>query len=241
MGQRKIRIDRDRTLVERQGPYRAVSRFVAGAVGLQRFERRRRRILERHRVSLDGGERFANSRSEPRRHLAECAQHIFFPRRLCLLVGEDVPGRAVGCAQPEDVLAAKRRNRSLQDRRTARPNAHDPRNVGGQSCIRRLVHQWQRSSDALVGDQAEERRLLELHRKALSQRFVEHRIAGRVGELSEHDAVLVGERSPVADRSCSPQRPERLRRRSSGERLSNGRVLSRAADRGPSALSPIRL
>ena len=94
---------------------------------------------------------------------------------------------------PRTQLAAKRRNRSLQDRRTARPNAHDPRNVGGQSCICRLVHQSQRSANAIVGDQTEERRLLELHREALSQRFVEHRIAGRVGELGEHDAVLVGE------------------------------------------------
>ena len=195
MGQRKIGIDRDRTLKKRQGTYvrAGKARFESGAVGLQRFERRRRRF-ERRRVSLDGGERFANPRSEPSRHLAERAQHIFFPRRLCLLVGEDVPGRAVGGVQPEDVLTAKRRNRSLQDRRAARPNAHDPRNVGGQSCIRRLVHQWQRSSDAFVGDEAQERRLLKLHRESLSERIVEHRIARRVGELGEHDRVLVGER-----------------------------------------------
>ena len=96
--------------------------------------------------------------------------------------------------QPEDVLTAKCRNRSLQDRRAARPNAHHPRNVGGQSCIRRLVHQWQRPPDAFVGDEAQERRLLKLHRESLSERIVEHRVAGRVGELSEHDAVRVGER-----------------------------------------------
>ena len=210
MGHRKIGIDRDRTLKQRQGTYARAGngRFESGAVGLQRFERRRRRFLERRRVSLDGGERFANSRSEPSRHLAERAQDIFFPRRLCLLVGEDVAGRAVGRAQPEDVLTAKRRDRSLQDRGAARPDAHAPRNVGGQSCIRRLVHQWQRSSDAFVGDEAEERRLLKLHRESLSERIVEHRIAGRVGELGEHDRVLVGERRRTA---ASRSRP-RLRR-----------------------------
>ena len=72
------------------------------------------------------------------------------------------------------------------------------RNVGSQSRIRRLVHQRQRSSDAFVGDEAEERRLLELHRESLSQRIVEHRIAGRVGELGEHDRVLVGQRRRTA-------------------------------------------
>ena len=142
---------------------------------------------------LDGGERFSNSRSKPRRNLTECAQHIFFPRRLRLLVGEDVAGRAVCRAQAEDVLTAKRRDRSFQDGRAAGPDAHALRNVGSQSRIRRLVHQWQRSSDALLGDEAEERRLLKLHRQSLSQRIVEHRIAGRVGELGEHDRVLVGQ------------------------------------------------
>ena len=179
---------------QRQGTYRAgKGRLHSGAVGLQRFERRRRR-LERRRVSLDGGERFAHPRSEPSRHLAERAQNIFFPRRLCLLVGEDVPGRAVGGAQPEDVLTAKRRNRSLQDRRTARPNAHDPRNVGGQSCIRRLVHQWQRSPDAFVGDEAQERRLLKLHRESVSERIVEHRVARPIDKVRKDNRVLVRQR-----------------------------------------------
>ena len=100
--------------------------------------------------------------------------------------------------QPEDVLTAKRRDRSFQDRRAAGPDAHDPRNVGSQSCIRRLVHQQQRSSDAVVRHEAEERRLLELNRESLPERLVEHRIAGRVGELAEHDRVLVGERRRTA-------------------------------------------
>ena len=64
---------------------------------------------------LDGGERFAHSRSETRRHLTECAQDIFFPRRLRLLVGEDVARRAVLRAQAKDVLTAERRDRSFQD------------------------------------------------------------------------------------------------------------------------------
>ena len=147
---------------------------------------------------LDGGERFTHSRSETRRHLAECAQDLFFPCRLGLLVGEDVARRAVLRAQAEDVLTAERRDRSFQDGGAGGPDAHAPRNVGSQSRIRRLVHQRQRSPDAFVGDEAEERRLLELHRESLSERLVEHRVARRVGELGEHDRVLVGERRRTA-------------------------------------------
>ena len=110
-------------------------------------------------------------------------------------------------AQAEDVLTAERRDRSFQDGGAGGPDAHALRNVGSQPRIRRLVHQQQRSSDAVVGDEAEERRLLELYRESLSQRIVEHRIAGRVGELGEHDRVLVGERRrTAADRSRPRQR-----------------------------------
>ena len=53
-------------------------------------------------------------------------------------------------------------------------------------------------SDTVVRHEAEERRLLELHRESLSERTVEHRVAGRVGELGEYDGVLVGERRRTA-------------------------------------------
>ena len=106
---------------------------------------------------LDGGERFSHSRSKAPGNLTEGAQDLFLPCRLRLLVGEDVAGRAVRRAQAKDVLSAERRDRSFQDGGAAGPDAHALRNVGSQSRIRRLVHQRQRSSDAFVGDEAEER------------------------------------------------------------------------------------
>ena len=149
---------------------------------------------------LDGGERFSDSRSETDRNLTERAQDIFFPCRLRLLVGEDVAGRAVLRAQAKDVLTSEHRDRSFQNGGAAGPDAYVLRKVGSQSRIRRLVHQRQRSSDAFLGDEAEERRLLELNRESLSQRVVEHRVAGRVGELGEDDRVLVRERRWLATR-----------------------------------------
>ena len=214
---------------------------MSGAVGLQRFERRRRRFRERRRVFLDGGERFSNSRSKTRRNLTECAQDLFFPCRLRLLVGEDVAGRAVLRAQAEDVLTAERRDRSFQDGGAAGPDAHALRNVGSQSRIRRLVHQRQRSSDALVGDEAEERRLLKLHRESLSQRIVEHRIAGRVGELGEHDRVLVGQRRRSRIEDVAHHSGGRRRRRQR-QRQPSARVPSRGCGSRPvSAESDPRL
>ena len=161
MGQRKIGIDRDRTLKKRQGTYRAgKGRFHSGAVGLQRFERRRRRF-ERRRVSLDGGERFANARPEPRRHLAERAQNIFFPRRL-------VPARRRACPRSRSWLRAARGRTDCRapqsiPRRTAAPPVRTQMSRATSAVSRAsagwLIN-WQRSADAFVGDEAQERRLL---------------------------------------------------------------------------------
>ena len=79
---------------------------------------------------LDGGERFANSRSKTRRHFTQCDQDLFFARRLRLLVGEDVPRGAVLRPQTKDVLTAERRDRSLQDGGATRPSADALRQVG---------------------------------------------------------------------------------------------------------------
>ena len=164
---------------------------------------------------LDGGERFADSRSEAARNLTECAQDLFLPRRLRLLVGEDVAGRAVLRAQSEDVLTAEARDRAFQDGGARGPHADVLRDLGSQPRIRRLVHQTQRSSDPFVGDEAEERRLLQLHRQSLPQRLVEHRIACLVGEIGEDDRVLVGEFRGAVEVEDTPRRttPESPRRR----------------------------
>src|SRR4029453_27234 len=105
--------------------------------------------------------------------MTEGAQDIFFPCRLRLLVAEDVAGRAILRAQSDDILTTERRDRSFEDGGAPGPGAHALRNIGSQSRIRRLVHQRQHSSDAVVGDEAEEGRLLELYRESLSQRLVE--------------------------------------------------------------------
>ena len=135
--------------------------------------------------------RFAHAPPEPARNLTERAEDIFLPSRLRLLVGENVAGGAVLGAQPDD--AECRGLRSIHQRPRRSPSARTRHEQVGSVAHPPLLHQRQRSPDALLRDQAEERRLLELDRESLSQRLVEHGIAGRIGEIAEHDRVLVGE------------------------------------------------
>ena len=67
------------------------------------------------------------------------------------------------------------------------------RDLRSQPRIFRLSHQSQRLLDLLVRNQAEKRRLLQLHGQSLAQRVVKHRIAGLVVEIGQDDGVLVGE------------------------------------------------
>ena len=64
--------------------------------------------------------------------------------------------------------------------------AREPRVLG-------LRHQGQRLRHALIGEQVQKRRLLQLRRQPLPQRAVEHRIARGVREIGEHDGVFLGQ------------------------------------------------
>ena len=148
-----------------------------------------------------------------------------------LLLVEEISGSAVLGAETEHVLAAEARNRSRDDRGASSPDAEVARNIVGQSRAGGLPHQLERLADAFLRHDAQKRRLLELHREPLAQRFVEHRVAGRVREIGEDDGVLVGQLRRTmqvhvaADnrrdesRACrcqqqgSPQRPSRRRSR----------------------------
>jgi hypothetical protein len=157
-------------------------------------------------VLFDRGQRFTYTRAKTDRDLTERAEHVFLAVGLRLLIGEHVAGAAVPGAQSDDVLTAKACDRSLDHRSARGPHAHALRDRGRQARVGRLVHQQKRSPHAVVGDQVEERRLPELYRESLPQRLVEHRIAGRVVELGEHERVPVGQRRGAAD-GDDPPRP----------------------------------
>ena len=130
----------------------------------QRLDRRRRRLLERGAMLLDGGERFSDPRSKPDGDLAQRLEHIFLARRLHLLLVEDVAGAAARCAKAQHVLGPDGRDRTFQHGCARRPLADFTGYRGRQRCGRRLSHQRQDVLNPLVGDKTEERRLLKLDR-----------------------------------------------------------------------------
>ena len=96
--------------------------------------------------------------------------------------------------------------------------------------FRWLLHQPQRALDALIGQQREERRLLQLHGHGLPQRVVEHRVAGRVREVCDEHGVARGERGRRRGRQeeVPADGGEESPRRAS---ISHGRVRSRSGRR----------
>ena len=114
------------------------------------------------------------------------------------MLASDSPLDAVDRLERQKVLRANLRNRTLEDGGAPRPLAEFPRNLRCEFCIRLLAHQLQGLLDLLVGDNAEEGRLFQLHGKPLPQRAVKNRVAGRVREIGEDDRVLVRQRVGLA-------------------------------------------
>ncbi len=100
-----------------------------------------------------------------------------------LLGVEDLAAVAVGCPQAEDVLVAESRYGAFDDRCAAQPLANVAAQYRGEPHVSGLTHQREYGTNALVGDEAEEGRLLELHDHALAQRAVEYGLTGEVREV----------------------------------------------------------
>ena len=62
-----------------------------------------------------------------------------------------------------------------------------------QAGVFRLGHQDERLSDALVGDEIQKWRLLQLSREALTESAIKDGFTGGVGKVSEDDGIFVGE------------------------------------------------
>ena len=158
-------------------------------------------------------QRFAHLGSELARDLTERVQDIFSPRRHRLLLVQNAAGIAVPGAQAQHVLAAEAGDRAIQNC-GARGSLTDLlREFRSQPRLLRLSHQRQLLLDLPVRNQAEERRLLKLHRQSLAQRVVEDRVTSLVVEIRENNRVLLGERRRAVEPGSS------LRPRSASARL----------------------
>ena len=163
----------------------------AVAVRFKCLERPCRRVFERFIMLCNRSERFADTCSERAGDQAQCAQHVFFPSGLHLLLVEDVPSAAVPGAQSQNILASETGQRAFQDGSARGSLADLLCDLGSQRRVSRLTHQMQRPLNTLLRNEAEKGRLFELHGEALAECSVEHWIACPVFEISEDDRIFL--------------------------------------------------
>src|ERR1700730_19221103 len=93
--------------------------FLAHAVSLQRFQRRRSRLLNRCVKPLNGSERFAEPYPKARGSFPKGVKNVLFPRSLPLLTRKGISAGTIHGVQTNHVLAAQAPNCPGQDRRTS--------------------------------------------------------------------------------------------------------------------------
>ena len=192
------------------------------AVRLQGFERRRRRLGERRRVLFHGGQRFAHPGSEFARDLTESVQDVFSPRRLRLLLIQNVSRVAVPRAQAQYVLASQACDRAFQNRGArgslADLAARSPESAAHLSAVPSDASVcWTCRSEIRLrnGDCSQ------LYGQSLAQRVVKYRIAGLILEIGQDNGVLVGEsRGTVKIEVCRGE--QRQNSRGGRNRVSRG-------------------
>jgi hypothetical protein len=162
---------RDRFQLAAPAPFLEAQR-----VGLQRRQRRRRRLLDGTSNRSSVGSDSPSVVRIDDEMVPENRQHALVARRLCLGARQRLARQALGRVQREDVVRAQRRDRSLRASR-GRPSARRPRapmaEVSGS--LGRTAHVPQRLADAGVGHDIEKRRLAELYLERRDERLVEHR------------------------------------------------------------------
>ena len=92
---------------------------------------------------------------------------MLFAVRGRLFLGQRIAGLAINRVDPQHILTADVGNCSAQVSFARGPLAKFTRNFGRQFRVRRLAHQLQSLAGPLVGNQAQEGRLFELHRQTL--------------------------------------------------------------------------
>ena len=171
----------------------------AGTVILKSVQGRCGGLFERSVVFPDGAERFADTRTKPARDHGESVEHIFLSGRLHLLLIQGLAVAAIDGFQAQNVLGSEARDGAFEGGGASGAHADLVGYLRRQARVGGLVHESQGLLNALVGDQAQERRLLQLHSKALAQCSIENRIAGGVGEIGEHDGVFFRKRRFAID------------------------------------------
>ncbi len=124
---------------------------------------------------------------------AELFENVFLAGGLHLLLDQGLAGLAVVDTQRDDEVRAELRDRSLDGRLGARALADFARDPAFDGFLCGPPHETQRALDALIRQQRQKWRLLQLHRHRLPQRIVEDGIARRVRKIGDEHGVAFGQ------------------------------------------------
>ena len=137
--------------------------LVSLVVGLKCFEQWCSGLLDRCVELLNRTQRFAQLLSEICGPAAQSIEDLFLAYRLHLLLCQRIARGTVHRSEPNHVIVSQICNRAPNVSLASRTLTEVPRNFGGKTCLVGLTHEAQSLLDLLVRDEAEERRLFELH------------------------------------------------------------------------------
>ena len=190
--EREVRIDLHRAL--KQGRrHRIVATpglFRPQRVGLQRVQRGGRGLLDGRAELLDGGRRLAQLQPELDRRPAQRGQDLRFTVDHDAFAHQLAAARAAGRDQADGVTVAERRDRAGDHDGDSPAHGDLLRDQRCQGLVGRTRHQAQRLPHAGLGDDADERRLLQLHDQRFSERAIEGRIPRGVAERRNQHRLL---------------------------------------------------
>jgi hypothetical protein len=120
-------------------------------------------------------------------------EYLFLAVGRYLLSRKQISRATVDSVQSQNILAAQICDGTFNGGRAGRALANLAAKFFSKRRVFGFGHQCQCLHDALVRNETQERRLLQLRRKPLSQRAIENGIACGVGELRQNNRVLISE------------------------------------------------
>src|SRR5215216_1611980 len=125
---------------------------------------------------------------------AQRLEHLLFTLGFNLPARDRLAALAVDRLQRDDVIASEAGDRADEQRLDPAPLADLAPDLTSDLLILRPLHQSERLSRALFGEDVQEGRLLELNRQTLFECPVKDLIAGRVDEVREQDRIFTSQR-----------------------------------------------
>ena len=189
----RIELDRAHLVRDRRGVAAVEPLAAPDGVGLQRFQRRRRHLVEAGRETLERRKRFAQLRAQAHRGAVERLQHLALAVRAGLFGDERVAGIAVERREADHVVVAEREDRSGDGGPGARALADLERHFADDGRVLRALHDLERRVHLAIGQDLEERRLREVQQQRLPEGPVEDRVARLVLDVAQEDDVAFGD------------------------------------------------